>query len=183
MTRNPKWLAAGALLLLSTVWAQSPLPDPAQQVVDYLLEDWSQHMHSTSIAQAMANLKMPQDDELRLLVGDHFRANPDLHFNLRSWGANNYLLSDEEKRIAKFLIAHFETEKQLPGTDAMTVQLGIAPEEVQQRMAYLARTGFLRPSEEGAKYRLADKYLRWGGPLRFNYHTITIGEEDPFAVW
>lgn len=175
--------AAGAALLLTAVWAQSPLPERAQKVVDYLLEDWGKHMHSTSIAQAMANLRMDPDDDLRLQIGERLRANPDLHFNLRSWGANNYILSDEEKRIAKFLIAHFEAEEELPGTEVITKELGIEANEVKRRMAFLSRVGFLQPSEDESDYRLTEKYRRWGGPLRFNYHTITVGGEDPFAVW
>ncbi len=181
--RKPIVWSVGAALLLTVVWAQSPLPEPAQKVVDYLLADWSKHMHSTSIAQAMANLGMEPDDDLRLQVGEHFRANPDLHFNLRSWAANNYILSDEEKRIAKFLIAHFEAEEELPETGLIAKALGIEAIEVERRTAFLSRAGFLQPSDHGSDYRLTEKYRRWGGPLRFNYHTITIGEEDPFAVW
>ncbi len=180
--KSRKLLAAAVLLALSTAWAQTPLPDPAQRVVDYLIEDWGQHMHSTSIAQAMSNLGLEQDDDLRMKIGEHLRANTDLHRNLRSWGANNYILSDEEKRIAKFLIAHFEAQDQFPGIEIMTPELGIEAAELERRLVFLNRAGFLQPAE-GSGYQLAEKYRRWGGPLRFNYHTITIGEEDPFAVW
>lgn len=182
MIGRPACLIATAFVLF-TVRVQAALPERAQQVVDYLLADWSKHMHSTGIAQAMSNLGMEPDDDVRLLIGEHLRANPDLHFNLRSWGANNYLLSDEEKRIAKFLIAHFEAEGEIPGTDLMARELGIEAKELEGRMAFLNRTGFLESAESGSGYRLTEKYRRWGGPLRFNYHTITIGNEDPFAVW
>ncbi len=172
-----------ALLGASAGWAQGELAERGQKVIDYLLADWQKHMHSTGVEQAMLNLEMEPDDDLRLRIGEHLRSHTDLHFNLRSWGPNNYLLSDEEKRIAKFLIQRFQADGALPTVEAASTEFGIEPDRLLRRLAFLSRAGFLEESDESPGYSLTDRYLRWGGPLRFNYHTISIGEEDPFAVW
>ena len=185
-----KLLLLALLLSVSTTAAVtftpagSELSGPARQVVDYLLEDWEKRMHSTSIPAAMENLDIAPDDDLRLEVGQHFREHKDLHFNLRSWGVNNYLLGDEEKRIAKLLINTYDKEDTLPALDSMSQTLDVSSAHLESRLTFLQRAGLLVMSEENSLgYALTEKYGRWGGPLRFNYHTIAIGDEDPFAVW
>jgi len=176
--------SVSAAAAVACTMAKSALSRPARQVVDYLLKDWKKRMHSTSIATAMENLEFAPDDDVRLEVGRHFREHTDLHFNLRSWGTNNYLLSDEEKRLAKLLINTYDKEERLPALDSLGQVLGAPSEHLNNRLAFLHRAGLLVPSQENELgYALTEKYWRWGGPLRFNYHTITIGDEDPFAVW
>ncbi|MFQ5738733.1 MAG: hypothetical protein ACE5JX_06935 [Acidobacteriota bacterium] len=173
-----------AMALVVAVSAPNELSKPAQHIVDYLLEDWQKSMHSTPIAQAMENLGMAADDALRLQVGEHFRAHKDLHFNLRSWGVNNYLLSDEEKRMAKLLINTYDDKGQLPELGSMSLSLDIGSDRLKSRLDFLRQAGLLTPSAGSELgYGLTRKYRRWGGPLRFNYHTVTIGGEKPFAVW
>jgi hypothetical protein len=83
----------------------------AKRLVDALLADWGERMHSTSIALAMTNLKIPPDDGLRLEVGPYLRDNPNIANNIKFWGANNYILSNEEKRIEKYVINTYEEGK------------------------------------------------------------------------
>lgn len=161
---------------------QQSLSVEARKVVDYLLNDWKSHMHSTSIALAMSNLDMAADDDLRLQVGEHFRANPGLANNIQFWGANNYILSNEEKRIAKQIINTFEVEAELPSRQKLSEELSIPADRLEQRMAFMTRAGLLT-SDGPEGYGLADKYASWGGPLRYNFHTITVGDQKPFDVW
>ncbi len=72
---------------------ENELTADGQKIVEYLLEDWGQRMHSTSIALAMENLGMKPNDTVRLEVGEHFREHTDLANNLKWWGANNYMTS------------------------------------------------------------------------------------------
>ena len=32
-------------------------------------------------------------------------------------------------------------------------------------------------------FALADEYQSWGGPLRYNFHTVRVAGERPFDVW
>jgi len=180
-------LTTGVALLLAPVGvsaATSELSERAQTIVDYLLDDWSTHMHSTGIALGMQNLGMEPDDDLRLEVIEHFRANTGLANNLQFWGANNYVFSNEERRIVKVLINAFDEDDELPTMAALVEELAITAERLRDRLAFIARAGLLTASSEtDIGYELIDKYSSWGGPLRHNYHTITIGDGKPFDVW
>ena len=180
-------LTTGVALLLAPVGvsaATSELSERAQTIVDYLLDDWSTHMHSTGIALGMQNLGMEPDDDLRLEVIEHFRANTGLANNLQFWGANHYVFSNEERRIVKALINAFDEDDELPTMTALVEELAITAERLRERLAFIARAGLLTVSSEtDIGYELIDKYSSWGGPLRHNYHTITIGDGKPFDVW
>ncbi len=93
-----------------------------------------------------------------------------------SWGPNNYLLGSEEKRIAKQIINHHELGQRLPSLQELSENLNIRVGILAGRLGFMKRAGLLTDSSEGATgYALADKYARWGGPLRHNFHTVTVG--------
>ena len=124
------------------------------------------------------------DDDLRLEVIEPFRANTGLANNLQFWGANHYVFSNEERRIVKALINAFDADDELPTMTALVEELAITAERLRERLAFIARAGLLTVSSEtDIGYELIDKYSSWGGPLRHNYHTITIGDGKPFDVW
>ncbi len=163
--------------------AQEISPE-AQQVVDYLLEDWQKQFRSTSIALAMNNLGMEPDDLIRLEVGEHFRANANLARNLQFWGANNYILSNDEKRAAKYLMGIERTEARTPDLAEASRVLGIPVENLASRLQFMADAGFLKQdSDRELGFSLAEGYERWGGPLQHNFHTLHVEGERPFDVW
>ena len=172
-----------AVSAVATVPAQN-LSTDAQRIVDYLLDDWKKQFRSTSITLAMENLGIEPDDELRLEVGQHFRDNLGLANNLRYWGANNYILSNEEKRIAKYLMRAHETEGRVPSANETAAAIGISAQHLASRFAFMAKAGFLEAANDNdLGYMLVDGYERWGGPLRHNFHTVMIEGEKPFDVW
>ena len=163
--------------------AQEISPE-AQQVVDYLLEDWQKQFRSTSIALTMENLGMEPDDSIRLEVGQHLRSHTNLARNLQFWGANNYILSNDEKRAAKYLIGIQQTEGRMPSLDGASDALGIPAEDLASRLHFMADAGFLKQdSAEELGFSLAEGYERWGGPLQHNFHTVHVEGEQPFDVW
>jgi len=179
------FLLSFALVFSSGAWAaKASLSSEGKRILDYLLDDWAQHMHSTDIALAMENLGMSPDDDLRLELGEYLRENKHLANNLEFWGVNNYILSSEEKRIAKYIINTYEGEKRLPEIDELSARLSIGAERVRSRLSFMTRAGLLEnTSGNPAGYALADKYSRWGGPLHYNFHTVTVGDAKPFGVW
>ena len=181
-----------ALFLLLCIFAcsqeqretETELSARGRQVVDYLLADWEQQFRSTSIALAMRNLGMDAADELRLEVGDYFRGHTDLSNNLKWWGANNYLLSNDEKRIAKYLITTFEKEARLPDPQEAAAALELPESELRSRLAFMAKAGLLQEERaEKLGYVLAEGYGKWGGPLRYNFYTVAVADGKPFDVW
>ncbi len=175
---------AGLVVLVARQADPQDLSPKAKQIVDYLLTDWSKQMHSTGIPLAMENLGLEPDDALRLELAEHFREHTEIANNLKFWGANNYILSDEEKRIAKQVINTFDMEEELPSMKALVQELAIPEERLRDRLHFLSDVGLLQEAAESPiGYELVRRYGRWGGPLRHNYHTITVGDDKPFGVW
>ncbi|MFQ5641541.1 MAG: hypothetical protein ACE5IR_26495 [bacterium] len=156
----------------------------AQKVVDYLLEDWNKQFRSTNIDMAMSNLGLPANDDLRLQIGHHLREHTDLANNLKWWGANNYILNDDEKVIAKYLINTYDAEQHLPDVQETSEAVGFPESDLKARLAFMAQAGLLQQSsEEKLGYALSEGYGKWGGPFRYNFHTVAVAGEKPFGVW
>ena len=159
------------------------LSSKGKKVVDYLLEDWAKQFQSTDIATAMANLGYEPDDKLRLSIGEHFRENKRLARNLRWWGPNNYLLSNDEKLIVKYVIHMVERKGGYPSRENISKALNFENEYLEKRIDFIKKTGLFIPSNNSSQFKLADNYDTWGGPLRYNYHMVHIEGEKPFGVW
>lgn len=159
------------------------LSSDAKKVVDYLLADWSKKFRSTDIATAITNLDMKQDDKLRLSIAEHLRMNKGLAKNLRWWGPNNYILSNDEKRITKYLIHMIERNGGYPALAEAAIALNLSPKYLNRRLQFMEAAGIVKKSGNKLKYSLVDNYKTWGGPLRYNYHIIAIEGEQPFGVW
>ncbi len=187
--RTGKRMAAGlvvaglaAMPFLAAASSGEALSEDARRVVGYLVENWEKRFHSTSIALAFQNLGMKGDDGLRLEIGQHFRDHPDLAKNLQYWGANNYLLSNLEKRIAKQLVNTHRDEQRFPEVAELAKVLQVSEEQARGRLAFLHRAGFLEGSPADG-YTLVSNHQTWGGPLRYNFHTIHVEGEESFDVW
>ena len=174
------------MLLASCARHQQPgrlgLSADGHRVVDYLFADWEQSFHSTTIPEAMAELAIKSDDAFRLEVIDYLRANLGLATNLRSWGPNNYLFTNDEKLIAKVLLNTFRDENRLPTPQEVSAATAIDAQEINSRLAFMGKAGFLETSAD-ENYQLTDGSELWGGPLRHNFHTVHVEGEPVFDVW
>jgi len=183
-------IAAAAIALEGAVLAASVEPaQPVQlsaaasSIVDYVIDDWQKRFRSTSIPLAMDNLDLEQDDAVRLEVLAHLHDNTDLANNLTYWGPNNYVFSNQEKLIAKYLIHMSERQERVPSPGEATAALEIDEVFLRERLAFMMATGFLEESSAPLGFALAPGYKRWAGPLQHNFHTVTIEGERPFDVW
>ena len=178
------------VMVITTGLSRGKRPAPAdlsaegRTVVDYLFKDWKQQFRSTTIPQAMGNLGMKPDDAFRHQIIDYLRANLDQARNLRFWGPNNYLLTNDEKLIAKFLLNTYRDEDRLPSRQEISGRVNIPEGEVADRLAFMAQVGFLDAAQDQALgYALAAGAGQWGGPLRHNFHSIYVEGEPVFDVW
>ncbi|MFQ5605691.1 MAG: hypothetical protein ACE5HS_20675, partial [bacterium] len=110
-----------------------------QKVVDYLLADWNKQFRSTSIPLAMKNLDLQPDDDFRLNIARYFRKHTDLANNLKWWGVNNYLLSNDEKLIAKYLINQYDQEQRLPDLTTLAEAVDLTETVVNAKLNFLVR--------------------------------------------
>jgi len=158
--------------------------DQQFKVIKYLLADWEKPMHSTSIPIAMKNIGIPQNDDLRLEIVKIFRENKELAKNIKYYGPNNYLLTNTEKLLAKYVINTYDLRKTLPDLTEIAGAINLMENEVRSRLDFLNKAGLLKKSNENnSDYKLADDYKFFGGPLRYNFHTITLDNGKPFDVW
>ena len=139
---------------------------------------------STTIPHAMEILGMPIDNDLRLEVLNHFSGKGRQPRVIQYWGANNYLLTNTEKRIAKLLLNSRRDTGQLPSAAEARMKIGLTKSALDDRLAFMAQAGFLAADpSQNLGYKLAADAELWGGPLRHNYHTIIPGGKDKFDVW
>ena len=155
-----------------------------EKVVTELLDQWVARFRSTDIATAMGNLGMESDDKLRLEIGEHLRANRSLARPLRQWGANNFILTGDEKRIAKYLISVYEETDRMPTLEALSEAIGLPSDDIKARLDFMAEAGLLEIGEgDGLGFSLVEEYDAWGGPLRYNFHSVAAEGVKPFGVW
>jgi len=171
------------LFVSNTTVRSEKLSKKGDMVVEYLLKDWKKQFRSTDIATAMTNLGMKQDDELRLSIAEYLRENKSLARNLRWWGPNNYILSNDEKRITKYLIYMFEKNGKYPSIQESSKSLDLSRDYIADRLKFMTAVGIVKKSKSNLKYSLVDNYNTWGGPLRYNFHTVYVEGEKPFGVW
>ena len=177
------YLAFSVVITPSEAAAQD-LPAEGSRIVNELVDQWKTRFRSTDLALAMSNLGVPADDDLRLQGGAHLRANTSLARPLRTWGANNYILSNDEKVIAKYLISFFEDKKQMPTLGEAEEATGVPKEDLSARLEFMARAGFLKKTADTPiGFSLGEDYETWGGPLRYNFHTVSVEGEKAFGVW
>lgn len=178
-------IGLGLLIGLTTGGTEGPaLSPPASDIIDHLVADWKHRFHSTTIPHAMENLGLAVDDGLRLEVVEYLHNNPRLSRSVRSWGPNNYLLTNTERRIAKLLLNSRRDSGKLPSAAEVRKKIGLSRSELNGRLAFMARAGFLAADRsQNLGYKLASDAEIWGGPLRHNYHTIIPGDEDKYDVW
>ncbi len=181
------WIGVIVGLVIMMAFSRREPPAPAdlsaegRKVVDYLFKDWQEQSSAMTIPQAVANLGMKPDDALRLQIIDYLRANLDQASNLRYWGPNNYLLTNDEKLIAKFLLNTHRDENRLPRRREISSRVNIPEREIADRLAFMAQAGFLNAIEDQALgYALAEGAGQWGGPLRHGFHTVHVEGEPVF---
>lgn len=155
--------------------------DQQTELIKYLVADWSIHMHSTSIPHAMEALDIPENDELRITLRDFFANAKDKEDNVKFYGPNNYLFTNTEKRIAKYLVNTFESTESFPSVAEISDNIGLSSAKVDSRLTFFADAGLL--DNDGSGYKFVDKYKRFSGALKFNFHTISVEAGDKFDVW
>lgn len=188
MKEKRVWAIAVGLLVVGALtppaMAAQELSADARRIVDEIVDQWAGKFRSTDISLAMSALGISANDDLRLEVGEHLRANTGLARPLRTWGANNYILSNDEKVIAKYLMSFFENEKQMPTLGEVAEASEVPQEDLSARLEFMARAGLLKKSDDtDIGFSLGEDYEKWGGPLRYNFHTVSVEGEKAFGVW
>ena len=82
------------------------------------------------------------------------------------------------------MINNNDTKKGLPGSKELQDVIGITDKDLKNRLAFMEKAGFLQASNNAELgYTLSESYNKWGGPLRHNFHTVSIDDGNIFDVW
>lgn len=101
---------------------------------------------------------------------------PSLAAEARDWNPAVYILSNDEKLIARHI---FRSGRVQPPEELGAV-LGLERSIVETGLRLLTRCGFL--AGEGGDYRLASGHQRLLEGLGFNFHTVTLESGEQFNV-
>lgn len=98
----------------------------------------------------------------------------------RDWNPAVYILTEDEKLIARQILLAHKDGRPVPSAAAMAAGLSLAPESVVRGLAMLARLGVLQRAND--KYSLAPDHERFSRGLGFNFHTVTLSSGKVFNV-
>lgn len=155
--------------------ALSPKEQEAAQV---LLQDWQDILRCTTIDQALERVGIPFSHERRLAIAAFLLESPEIREAMR-WHPATYILTNEEKLIARVLLKHEKHSQPLPAPGDIAQVLSLPEEKVREGLAALAWVGFLRPAE-GEDVQLAPDYRSFLSGLGFYYHEVVLESGERF---
>lgn len=186
------------------------------RIVAHLQSEWHTGLRLNTVAQAMAALGLPEDDEVRWQVGGALerewqqfhsvpgilrglkwltgqRLAPLLRFlpsvlfgfprllnEARDWNPAVYILTEDEKLIARHILLAHKQSRPVPSAAEIGAALPLPAERAARGLAMLARLDFLSPRDNG--YALTPDHERFSRGLGFNFHTITLVNGEVFNV-
>ncbi len=157
-----------------------PLLPNEKRVVDFLRAEWEQDFRITTIQQAADALGLPGEDSLRLRVGRHLAADPGLNSKLERWGPVAFILTEEEKLLARCLQRQGRTTGALPSSQELSEVLGQSTAAVDAGLEILMDLGLLVRQADTCV--LAKDFEEQAGALGFNFHTVLLESGERFNV-
>lgn len=183
-----------------------------QILEQFLTQEWSTGLRLTTIPQAMHRLGIVDEPSLRWRMAgrlewlwrnaliseeklsqiaaalgrddvDEAGANR-WRQQVNTWHLVSILLSEDEKLVARHILAHHRRGWQLPQPGESARALGLPVKEVHKALRMLARLGFLALPDKRrpASYALADSYEQFLEGLGFSFHTVTLDKKERFGV-
>ena len=101
-----------------------------------------------------------------------------------TWGRASILLTQNEKLIARHILAGHLQGLPLPGSEDIATVLDIAAEEAGNGIQMLIRLGFLTLQETPpiSGYALAEDADSFHEGLGFSFHTVTMDDNEQFGI-
>lgn len=176
-----------------------------------LLTEWTEGLKLTTIPQAVERLRLPADQRLRWNVAERIEGlwrdaltspekragiaaalgrpyDPDQDEQWRrqvgAWQLASLILSEDEKLVARCVLAHRRQRRRLPRPTEIATSLSVPVQKVHGALRLLGRLGFLliADSRRPGDYRLAGNHARFLEGLGFTFHTVTLHTGERFGV-
>ncbi len=180
-------LAAACLVLVFATIGQAAdrkdrLTDKEKRVIDHLVHDWDEDYSATSVDLAMDAVGVKQSDETRFHIGSYIKQHPELHEVIRRWSWVTFVLTADEKLIARALINAQRDGKPAPSVAEIAKAVSVNDDRVKRGLSMLARYEIIKadPSVGGVGFRVESRYLKWEPRLDFLFHTVTLASGRKF---
>jgi hypothetical protein len=119
--------------------------------VDMLLEEWSQDFRLTTVRQTALNEGVEYNHDFRYRIASYLARTPSLHRQLIAWKFPMFVLSNDEKRVAKYILMRGSAENGLPAMEEMQKALNLDKDTIKEAYFILYQLGFLN-KEKKLKY-------------------------------
>lgn len=107
-------------------------------LVAKLFNMWTKKGHVASIDQAADALGMTVTDSVRIDMLAKFKQNINIHERLARYKANIFVLSNEEKMIAEYIMVTEKKNQEFPSLEQIAGALNLSPEGVKERLRFLS---------------------------------------------
>lgn len=149
-----------------------------QEAVQVLLQDWQDILRCTTIDQALERVGIPFSHERRMAIAAFLPESKEIREAMR-WHPATYILTNDEKLIARALLKHGQNPQPLPAARDIAQVLSLPEERVREGLAALAWVGFLRKTE-GQEVHLAPDYRQFLTGLGLYYHEVVLESGERF---
>lgn len=178
-----EWRTGLRLTTIAQAMGALGLPDDDEvrwQVGRILDRDWQQHRRVSGFFRGVLWLTGKNLGRLLRFLPDVLFGFPRLLRETREWNPAVYILTEDEKLIARHILLADKASRPMPSAAAIVTALSLPVDTVARGLAMLARLGFLASSNSG--YTLARDHERFSRGLGFNFHTIALSSGEVFNV-
>lgn len=158
------------------------------RVVEYLKEEWEKQYRVTNIKQGIEALGLTYNNVMRMRVGDFlqliYAGNKVFSKRLEKWGPYTFILTNEEKLIARYLLLNFKRSGAMPMSTEIAQTLNVEEKEVDASLGVLDQVGFIEKHKSGSPlgYSLSRSYEKFLYGLGLTFHEIRLENEETFNV-
>ena len=133
-----------------------------RQLVGKLFDMWSHKGHVASIDQAAAALGIEVADSVRISLMRKFSENLNIHERLGRYRAGVFVLTNEEKHIAEYIIRREKQNQEFPSLEQGATDLKLSPEHIKERLLFLSAV---------------EMFFDLGGPDEYNKLGFSFGHK------
>ncbi len=106
---------------------------------------------------------------------------PSLLAEVKEWNPASYILTNDEKLIARHILRTQRDGDNLPSVAEISLALNLDAAQTHAALQMLARIDFIALGADAA-YSFADDYERLLRGLGFSFHTVTLENGEQFNV-
>ncbi|MFH2055222.1 MAG: hypothetical protein ABIJ61_04635 [bacterium] len=163
------------------------LNETEHELLDTLLYLWSERNIVASVQQAADMKGIEVSDSIRVDLLNKLREHLDLHPQLQLYRPWTFILTEKEKLIGQFIVSFQKDRAEFPTLEMIVEKVHLDPEQVKQRLAFLAQTDFLYdlggPTEYNALgYSFGTRIGEVLFDMGLHFHTLYVDDKLPVNV-